>query len=76
MNIDGWVAGYKVRAFPWIDGKRSGAIRFFYLLGFGGFDIVSQKDIDRIKGEPHYTFSDNVRGNCEVFITEQGIYFS
>lgn len=22
MNIDGWVEGYKVRAFPWIDGKR------------------------------------------------------
>ena len=22
MNIDKWVAGYKVRAFPWIDGKR------------------------------------------------------
>jgi hypothetical protein len=22
MNIDGWIAGYKVRAFPWIDGKR------------------------------------------------------
>ena len=22
MNIDGWIAGYKVRSFPWIDGKR------------------------------------------------------
>ncbi len=22
MEIDKWVAGYKVRAFPWIDGKR------------------------------------------------------
>lgn len=22
MEIDTWVAGYKVRAFPWIDGKR------------------------------------------------------
>lgn len=22
MNIEGWVAGYKIRAFPWIDGKR------------------------------------------------------
>jgi hypothetical protein len=22
MEIDKWVAGYKVRSFPWIDGKR------------------------------------------------------
>ena len=22
MEIDKWIAGYKVRAFPWIDGKR------------------------------------------------------
>jgi hypothetical protein len=22
MNIDTWISGYKVRAFPWIDGKR------------------------------------------------------
>jgi hypothetical protein len=22
MEIDRWIAGYKVRAFPWIDGKR------------------------------------------------------
>ena len=22
MEFDGWVAGYKVRAFPWIDGRR------------------------------------------------------
>jgi len=22
MEIDGWIGSYKVRAFPWIDGKR------------------------------------------------------
>jgi len=22
MEIDDWVSGYKVRAFPWVDGKR------------------------------------------------------
>jgi len=33
MEIDAWVGGYKVRAFPWIDGKRIYFNVQFYSLG-------------------------------------------